>query len=118
MKLLFKLIIVALLGNAAYRIGSEYLTYVRFRDSIREVAMFKARDDDELRARIRSLSDEYDIPLDDDAVTIEREDRHVSIEGKYVKVIELVPNWPYEWPFSLDMDVVTSTLLPPPPTRR
>ena len=112
MKLLVKLAIVALLANAAYRVGSEYLTYVKFRDDIREAAMFKARDDAELKQRIMDLSQTYDIPLDESAVAIDRDDRRVSIQGKYEKPIEVVPTWTYPWPFSWSIDVVTSTLLP------
>ena len=118
MRFLFKVLVAALLANAAYRVGSEYLTYVKFRDAVREIAMFKARDDDELRAQIMALSDQYDIPLQEDALTIERQDRHVTIDGRYEKVIEVLPNWPYDWPFSMTMEVVTSTMMPPPSRRR
>ena len=79
MKLLIKLAIAALLANAAYRIGSEYLTYIKFRDAIRDAAMFKATDDVELRKKIMDLSDEYDVPLVDEALIIHREERHVVI---------------------------------------
>jgi len=57
LKLLIKLAIAALLANAAYRIGSEYLTYIKFRDAIRDAAMFKATDDVELRKKIMDLSE-------------------------------------------------------------
>ena len=70
LKLLVKLAIVALLANAAYRIGSEYLTYVKFRDAVRDAAMFKAKNDDELTARIMDLAAQYDVPLDEDNIAI------------------------------------------------
>ena len=81
-KLLIKLAIVALLANAVYRVGSEYLTYVRFRDAVRDAAMFKATSDDDLRRRIMALSADYDIPLEEEAVTINREQRHVVVQGE------------------------------------
>jgi hypothetical protein len=114
-KLLLKLAIVALLGNAAYHIGSEYLTYVRFRDAIRDAAMFKAKTDAELIARISELAVQYDVPLDEANLTIERDQRNVSIEGWYDKPIEVVPRYEYPWHFGLSMDVVapaTSIITP------
>jgi hypothetical protein len=118
MKLLVKLAIAALLANAAYRVGSEYLTYIRFRDAVRDAAIFKAKTDDELRRRIMDLSAEYDIPLSEDAVTIQREARRVSIQGRYEKSVEVVPSFSYSWPFSWDIDVVTSNIPPFMPPKR
>ena len=105
-KLLVKLAIVALLANGAYHIGSEYLTYVRFRDAIRDAAMFKAKNDAELMARIMDLAAQYEVPLDEDNVSISREERRVSIEGWYDKPIEVVPNYEYPWHFGLDLEVI------------
>jgi hypothetical protein len=116
-KLIVKLAITALVANAAYHVGAEYLNYVRFRDAIREAAMFKARNDDELRVRIMDLSSQFDIPLTEDAIAIHREDRRVSVEGHYAKGIELAPTVTYDWPFSWSMEVMTSTLLAPLPRK-
>jgi hypothetical protein len=117
-KLLIKLAIVALLANAVYRVGSEYLTYIKFRDAIRDAAMFKAASDEELRKRIMDLSTDYDIPLEDDALTIRREERHVFVEGKYKKPIEVAPRFKYEWPFTWSIDAMTSTIVPVVPPKR
>ena len=116
-KLLIRLAIVALLANACYRIGSEYLNHIRFRDAMRDVAMFKARNNEELRQRIMDLSAEFDVPLQDDALTISRQDRRVSIEGDYRKPIEIVPRFAVPWHFSWAIEVITSPLLPPPPPK-
>lgn len=112
LKLLVKLAIAALLANAGYRVGSEYLTHIKFRDAVRDAAMFKAKTDEELRHRIMDLSSEYEIPLSEDAVTIQREDRHVFIQGSYKKSIEVVPRLHYPWPFSWAIDAMTSTTVP------
>ncbi len=110
-KLLFKLAIVALLANAAYHIGSEYLTYIKFRDAIRDAAMFKAKNDAELMTRIVELANQYEVPLEEENVSIEREERRVSVEGWYDKPIEVVPNYEYPWHFSLSLEVLTPTVL-------
>ncbi|HUR34323.1 MAG TPA: hypothetical protein VM032_11055 [Vicinamibacterales bacterium] len=105
-RLLIKLAIVALLANAAFHIGSEYLTYVRFRDGVRDAAMFKAKNDTELMARIMDLAEQYEVPLDEENVTLERNDRRVNIDGWYDKPIEIVPNYQYPWHFSMSLEVL------------
>jgi len=114
-KLLVKLAIVALLANAAYHIGSEYLTYVRFRDAVRDAAMFKAKNNTDLTARIMDLAGQFDVPLDEDNQTISREDRRVNNDGWYDKPIEVVPNYEYPWHFGLALEIVappTSVVTP------
>jgi hypothetical protein len=113
-KLLLKLAVVALLANAAYHVGSEYLTYFRFRDAIRDAAMFKARNNAELMARILDIAGQYEIPLDQDNLTIERQERRVTVDGWYDKPIEVVPNYEYPWHFSIEEEIVVPTIVPLP----
>lgn len=113
LKLLFRLAVVGLLVNAAYRVGTEYLTYIRFRDAVRDAAMFKAKNDDELYRRIMELANEYDLPLAQSAVDVRRTERRVSIEGRYEKPIEIVPTFFYPWPFSWAIDATVSIVVPP-----
>ena len=114
-KLIFKLAIVALIANAGYHIAAEYLTYFRFRDAIRDAAMFKARNDTDLMARILDLATQYELPVSEDNVTIERVERRVTVEGWYDKPIEVVPNYLYPWHFALTLEVVGQALLPSSP---
>jgi hypothetical protein len=107
-KLLVKLIIVALVANAAFHIGTEYLTYVRFREAIRDAAIFKAKNDAELMTRILALAEQYEIPLDEDNITIRREERRVNVEGWYDKPIEILPNYEFPWHFGVSVEVVVS----------
>jgi hypothetical protein len=111
-KFLIKLAIAALVANACFRIGTEYLTYVKFRDSIRDAAMFKAATDAELQDRIMTLAGDYDVPLDASDLTIRREARHVYVDGSYKKPIEIAPTVMYPWPFSWSLDVMTPTTVP------
>jgi hypothetical protein len=77
--------------------------------------MFKAKNDTELTARIMDLATQFEVPLDEDNLTISREDRRVSIEGWYDKPIEIVPSYEYPWHFGLALDIVappTSVITP------
>lgn len=109
LKLLFKLALVALLANSAYHIGAEYLTYIKFQDAIRDAAIFKARNDEELMSRIIALAQQYEVPLDEENLTIDRQGTRVTVNGWYDKDIEIVPTYEYPWHFGLAIDVVTQT---------
>src|SRR5262249_34140948 len=97
-----------------YRVGAEYVTYIKFRDAIRDAAMFKAKSEEDLRVRIVALADDYDIPQDDDDIQISREERVWRIDGSYHKPIEIVPRVKYAWPFNYSLEVVTTNVPPLP----
>lgn len=113
-KLLIKLAVAALVANALYRIGSEYLTFVRFRDDVRAAAIYKAKTDDDLSRRIAALAVEYDIPLARREVTITRTGSRVTVNGSYHKPIEVVPQYPVQWPFDISLQVDVSSASPLP----
>jgi hypothetical protein len=113
-KLAIKLAIAALLANALYHIGSEYLTFVRFRDAVRATAMYRARDDDDLRRRVVALASQYDVPLAGADLAIARQANVVSVSGSYHKPIEILPQYPVSWPFDLSLEVPVSTAVPLP----
>jgi hypothetical protein len=119
-KRIVKLAMVALLANAVYRIGVEYVTYIKFRDAIRDAAMFKAKSEDDLRARIVAIADDYDLPQDDGDIQISREERVWRVDGSYRKPIEIVPRFQYDWPFTYSLEVVTTDIpaLPGGPVNR
>lgn len=117
-KTLVKLAVVVLIANAAYRVGLEYLNHIKFRDAIREAAMFKARNDAELTQRVMNLAIDYDIPLTEHDFEILRAARHVEMSGHYDKLVEIVPTFTYPWSFSWDIDVYTSPEMPPLPRQR
>ena len=118
LKLFVKLAVVALLANAAYRVGLEYLTYVKFRDGVRDAATYKTKDDEDLRKRIMDLAGDYDIPLSQDAIAIRREDRQVMVDGSYHKPIEVVPTFRYDWPFTWSIQAMTPATVPLVPRKK
>jgi hypothetical protein len=118
MKLLLKLAIAALLANAVFRVGSEYLNYVKFREDVREAVIFKSKTDDELQRHIMEAAVRYDVPLDDDTVVIQRQEGQIRVNGHYMKDIEVVPTFKYAQTFTFAVDAKQSTtalLIPAPP---
>ena len=112
---LVKLALAALIANAVWRVGSEYVTDFKFRDAVRETAIFKARSDEELRAKIGALASQFDVPIDEDSLTIDHQNNHLIITGGYEKPIELLPGYQYPWHFSWTID---AELVQPKPGAR
>lgn len=104
MKILIKLAISALIVNGAWRIGSEYAAFYRFRDAVREAALARGLSDDRLRERIMELAAARDLPLAEDQFTIRRKERHTFVSGSYVKPLMLFPGVPYPWRFTWEVD--------------
>ena len=112
MKSIFKLAILALFLNAAFRVGTEYVTYYQFRDTIREAAMFTARTDDELGQAVMESATNYNVPLAADGFTMRRDGREALVTGSYTKSIELVPGYKYPWQFPFTIQAYVNTIPP------
>ena len=105
LKTIIKLAIVALLANAIWRIGSAYMSFYRFKDSVDELALHsKGKTIEELKDRVLELAASYDEPIEADAVSVHRDDPHLIVEGSYKKRVLLAPGFEYAWPFTLKVD--------------
>ena len=104
MKAILKLIVVVLVANALWRVGSAYVSFYRFKDSVRAAAMDQRQSEYRLRQKILELASMYDVPLTEEAITIRREQRHTFVEGSYVTPVAVLPGYEYQWPFSMAVD--------------
>ncbi len=104
-KTLLKLAIAALLANAAWRVGSAYLSFYKFKDAVTETTQFDSeRSDEQLQQRILELASQYDVPLAADGFTVRRRDYHTIVDGSYNQKIEIVPGYLHSWSFSFHTD--------------
>jgi hypothetical protein len=107
-KLLVKLALAALVANAAWRVGSAYMTFYKFQDAVSEASQFSGqKSEDELHQRVIELATDYDVPLAYNAVTVRRENQHTYIDGTYERVLDLAPGYHYPWPFKLHVDTLS-----------
>jgi hypothetical protein len=109
LKLILKLVLVALIANATWRLGSAYVAFYRFKDAVAETAQFgNQRSRAELLQRVFELASQFDIPLAIDAVSIRRDDlNHTIIDGSYTQPVDVLPGYRYMCPFSWHVDVFT-----------
>lgn len=104
-RLILKLAIVGLLANAAWRAGGVYSSHYRFKDAVQQTTHYRGdKTDTQIHDRIFSLASQYDIPVDEESLTIRREDNRTIVDGAYTKAVELVPGYIYHWPFTIHID--------------
>ncbi len=108
LRLLLKLAIAALIANAAWRAGSTYVTFYRFKDAVTETAQYsKGKSDNDVRRRVLALASDYDVPLAEAALTVRRQDLHTLVNASYTQPVDLFPGFRYQWPFTIDIDTFT-----------
>jgi hypothetical protein len=105
MKLLIKLLIVALIANGTWRVGTAYMNYYKFKDAVRETVQFRGtKSDAQIHDRVFELASEYGIPVTDENLTITREEGHTIVDGSYIQPIDIVPTFKYNCPFKVHID--------------
>ena len=104
-RLVIKLALVALIAHGAWRVGSAYASYYKFRDAVEQATQYGPdKSDAELRAHVLELAAQYDIPLDEDGFTIERDVNHTIVDGAFIRPIELLPGYKRPWSFTFHVD--------------
>ncbi len=108
-KFVIKLAVAAVIANAAWRLGSAYVTFYRFKDAVTEIAQFNPQKSPaDLQQRVVELASQYDIPLAADGFSVRRDDRnHTYINGSYTQPVDLFPGYQYAWEFSWAVDVLS-----------
>src|SRR5919108_3893941 len=107
MKTLLKLILVAAVLHATWRIGGAYWDHYRFEDNVREAAQFSQRATAaDISARVLALAEEMNIPLSADDLTVSRDQHHVTVDAAYVRDVEVLPKWTRRWEFSIHVNVL------------
>ena len=104
-KAIVKLAVVVLAANAIWRAGSAYVSFYKFQDAVKDVAVHsRGLSDDQMKEKVIELAAAYDEPLSAEAVTVRRDEHHTFVDGSYTKPVALLPGYEYAWPFSLNVD--------------
>jgi len=103
-KLAIKLGIAALIANAAWQAGRTFAAHYEFRDEVRQATLVRGRSDAQIQQRVLELARDYEIPLAPDGFSIRREERHIYVQGSYVRVVPIAPRVEYPWQFDWEVD--------------
>ncbi len=117
LKQLVKLALAALIANVVWRVGSEYVAHLRFRESVRAATIDRAATDESLRAAILDEAEQLDVPMVVEDLEITRAERRIAIVGTYTKMIELVPGYEYPWDFDWEVEVFVAPSIDQVPPR-
>ena len=112
MKAIIKLIIVVLMLNALWRVGSAYASYYRFKDSIRAAAIAEEKSDVVLRQKIVELASTYDVAVSEEDIFIRRDQHHTYVDSAYKTPVAVLPWYVYDWPFNVNVDAFVITPSP------
>jgi len=107
LKRLIELVIAVVIIYAGWHVGVAYLHYYQFNDAIGELALFAGRSsEDQLKDRVMKLAQQYQIPLDSEAMTVHTDDEVTQITAPYTEAVKLLPNYTYDWKLEPKADVV------------
>ncbi len=110
MKTLVKLIVAVVVLNAVGRVGLAAWNYYQLRDAAQEAVMFGAQEQPaQIQARILKKAGELDLPVDVDAVTVERQGTRTQAVANYTQSVEVFPRVPYPFKFSFNVESVSLT---------
>ena len=102
-KRLIELLIAAAVVYAGWHVGVAYLHYYEFDDALHELALFSARTTEaQVRERVLTLAQQYDIPLDPGAIVIRTDADATEILAPYTQEVKLLPTYTYLWKFEAD----------------
>jgi hypothetical protein len=108
MKTVIKLVVVLLILNGAYRVGSAYWTHYQFQDSIQQMAQFSEHAaPEELKTKILEQASTLGVPINADNLTVVRGNRRIDIDGTYFRDLEIVPRFKRHWDFTIHVTVLT-----------
>jgi hypothetical protein len=92
LKTIIRLLIAALLLNAAARVGTAFWRYYDFRDAVEQAARFSEKETvATLHQRIMQLADERGIAIYPADVVVQHDTKQVTVAALYGEDIELIP---------------------------
>lgn len=112
-KLTIKLLVLAVVLHAAYRIVPVFFTYLKFRDALRETATYsEKRTVDEVIDRAVKIAAAHELPLDRQDFKVTRDKARTTIDTTYTVELEYFPRQYYPWTFVIHTEGEPPRYLP------
>jgi hypothetical protein len=105
MKTILKLLLAALVINAAARGGLAAYRYYQFKDAAQQAVLFgNSESEEELQQIIIDRGLSLSLPVDTDSVTVQRAAGRTWADASYRQPIEFFPNqeYPVKWTFTVE----------------
>lgn len=105
MKTLIKLVVAAVLLNAAFRCGSVALKYYQFKDETQQMVLFgQSETVSALTRQILEEAMKRTVPLDPDGLTVDREGARTVADVSYTESVEVFPRFFYPVTFTFSAE--------------
>jgi hypothetical protein len=116
MSTLIKLVVAALILNAAARAGSVAFNHYKFVDAAKEAMVFAPNATDaQLVQAVARIAREHKVPIDADDIALRHEGPDIIVEFSYTRDVNLVPSfYTKTWTFSPTISVRSLRLVPAP----
>ena len=107
-KKVISLLVFLLLANAGVRVALVYMHDQKFKDAVRELALFAGqppvKSDEVLRAKVMELAQENQVPIDPYYIEISRRSapgigEKVTIKFSYAVMVPMAPGYPRRFDF-------------------
>ena len=108
MKTIIKLLIVAVIVNAAVRVGLVTMKYYQLKDDTQQLLTFGANSaPNELQGHIIDKAHSLNVPIMPDNIVVTRDGLHTFATISYEQSVELVPNYKYPIKFQFTTDAIS-----------
>lgn len=108
MKTVIKIIIAAVIINAAARVGMAAATYYQLKDETQQLVTFGANTSTgDLQNRIVQKALELKVPLDPGDIQVNREGLQTIASASYTQPVEVFPNYRYPINFRFSVEALS-----------
>ena len=91
---LIVLVIALACVYAGWNVGVAWSHYRKFQDDVRNAALFgNDKTDEDLQSKVMDLAAQNKVPLQPDAVSIQRRAGEVVITAHYTQVVKILPGY-------------------------
>ena len=105
MKVIIKIVVVAVLVNAATHAALASWRHFQLRDTAEQAVTFgHMQQPTELKGNILRRAVELKLPVKADEVHVMRNGKYTAADARYTQAIELFPNYTYPYPFSFKVE--------------
>ena len=102
-KLIFWLVILAVLVYSGFQFGMPYYRYTAFKSDAKEIARTSLGEPDKTRAQIFQKAQEFNIPIGEKDLVVTKTDKMVRVEASWSETVDLFGLYQHTLHFTLNI---------------
>ena len=110
---LVSLAVIVLVALFFWRVTPPWMRYFDFQDQVREAARYsQGQTAEQVQAHIFRVAQEDNIPLDEQAIKILKEEQLMHVELAYTENLQVLPGYFYPYEFKIEVNTPISPMSP------